>query len=181
PCGQPCRRNARAHDRSPFFASADQRRSPGKGEGNRCGGAIHPERRQCLRRASVCLRRVEGLPAAPFLLEDNAPVRRYACPNLVVARLSAYGLKRLAARCPGAQALPLPEIKTFVRTMGTARRGKRNASSRFRDAIAITRSALNRNRFSRLIDRDQRKDAMCDAKFFARHVTRHPNVDGNGH
>jgi hypothetical protein len=41
--------------------------------------------------------------------------------------------------------------------------------------------ALNRNRFSRLIDRDQRKDAMCDAKFLARHETRHPNLDGDGH
>ena len=41
--------------------------------------------------------------------------------------------------------------------------------------------ALNGNRFSRLIDRDQRKDAMCDAKFLARHKTRHPNLDGDGH
>ena len=47
---------------------------------------------------SLFLRRVELLPAVPFPLEDNAPVRRYAYPNLVVARPSDSGLKRLAAR-----------------------------------------------------------------------------------
>src|SRR4029453_18099722 len=41
--------------------------------------------------------------------------------------------------------------------------------------------ALDRNRFSRLIDRDQGKNAMSDAEFFTRHVTRHPNLDGDGH
>src|SRR4030095_510726 len=123
--------NERAHDRSPFAASADQRRSPGKAEGNRCGGPIHPERRRCLRRAFVFLRRVERLPAARFPPEDNAPVRRYACPNLVVARLSGSGLKRLAPRCLVDPTPPLRDSKTFVQTMGIARKDKQNASSRF--------------------------------------------------
>jgi hypothetical protein len=44
-----------------------------------------------------------------------------------------------------------------------------------------TLAALDRNRFSRLIDGDQRKDAMRDFEFFAGHVTRHPNFDGDRH
>jgi hypothetical protein len=47
--------------------------------------------------------------------------------------------------------------------------------------IGLCAAAFNRNRFSRFIDRDQRKDAVRDAEFLARHVTRHPNFDGNGH
>jgi len=41
--------------------------------------------------------------------------------------------------------------------------------------------ALYWNRFTEFINSDQSEDAVCNATLFARHVTRDPNLDWNGH